>query len=137
LIFDTSIVLQVLKDRSFFESLREKINEEVKITSITVYELLRGAAYIKLRYGRDYEYNLVRNFVDDIEILPFTSRDSEVSAMIWAKLRERGYEVSDADIMSSAISIREGDKLMTLDRDFEYIRNVAELDVDILKFGAE
>jgi len=137
LIFDTSIVLQVLKDRSFFESLREKINEEVKITSITVYELLRGAAYIKLRYGRDYEYNLVRNFVDDIEILPFTSRDSEVSAMIWAKLRERGYEVSDADIMISAISIREEEKLITLDRDFEYIRNVAELDVDILKFGAE
>ena len=133
MIFDTSIVLQVLKDRSFFESLREKINEEVKITSITVYELLRGAAYIKLRYGRDYEYNLVRNFVDDIEILPFTSRDSEVSAMIWAKLRERGYEVSDADIMISAISIREEEKLITLDRDFEYIRNVAELDVDILK----
>ncbi len=133
MIFDTSIVLQVLKDRSFFESLREKINEEVKITSITAYELLRGAAYIKLRYGRDYEYNLVRNFVNDIEILPFTSRDSEVSAMIWAKLRERGYEVSDADIMISAISIREEEKLITLDRDFEYIRNVAELDVDILK----
>ena len=134
MIFDTSIVLQVLKNRSFFESLREKINEEVKITSITAYELLRGAAYIKLRYGRDYEYNLVRSFVEDIEILPFTSRDSEVSAMIWAKLRERGYEVSDADIMISAISIREEEKLITLDRDFEYIRNVAELDVDILKF---
>ncbi|MCD6493232.1 MAG: type II toxin-antitoxin system VapC family toxin [Archaeoglobaceae archaeon] len=133
MIFDTSIVLQVLKNRSFFESLREKINEEVKITSITAYELLRSAAYIKLRYGRDYEYNLVRNFVNDIEILPFTSRDSEVSAMIWAKLRERGYEVSDADIMISAISIREEEKLITLDRDFEYIRNVAELDVDILK----
>ncbi len=134
MIFDTSIVLQVLKNRSFFESLREKINEEVKITSITAYELLRGAAYIKLRYGRDYEYNLVRSFVEDIEILPFTSRDSDVSAMIWAKLRERGYEVSDADIMISAISIREEEKLITLDRDFEYIRNVAELDVDILKF---
>ena len=134
MIFDTSIVLQVLKDRNFFESLREKINEEVKITSITAYELLRGAAYIKLRYGRDYEYNLVRSFVSDIEILPFTSMDSDVSAMIWARLRERGYEVSDADIMISAISIREEEKLITLDRDFEYIRNVAELDVDILKF---
>ena len=77
---------------------------------------------------------MIRNFVNDIEILPFTSRDSEVSAMIWAKLRERGYEVSDADIMISAISIREEEKLITLDRDFEYIRNVAELDVDILKF---
>ena len=134
MIFDTSIVLHVLKDRSFFESLREKINEEVKITSITAYELLRGAAYIKLRYGRDYEYNLIRSFVEDVEILPFTSMDSEVSAMIWARLRERGYEVSDADIMISAISIREEEKLITLDRDFEYIRNVAELDVDILKF---
>jgi len=136
LIFDTSIILQILKDRNFFESLKEEIDEEVKITPITpitVYELLRGAAYIRLKYGRDYELNLIRDFIGDVEILPFTHKDSEVSATIWAKLREKGYELSDADVMISAISIRENEKLITLDRDFEFIRDVIEFDVEILE----
>jgi hypothetical protein len=133
LIFDTSIILQILKDRNFFESLKKEIDEEVKITSITVYELLRGAAYIRLKYGRDYELNLIKDFIGDVEILPFTHKDSEVSATIWAKLREKGYELSDADVMISAISIRENEKLITLDRDFEFIRDVIEFDVEILE----
>lgn len=133
MIFDTSIILQILKDRNFFESLKKEIDEEVKITSITVYELLRGAAYIRLKYGRDYELNLIKDFIGDVEILPFTHKDSEVSATIWAKLREKGYELSDADVMISAISIRENEKLITLDRDFEFIRDVIEFDVEILE----
>ena len=133
MIFDTSIILQILKDKNFFESLKEEIDEEVKITSKTAYELLRAAAYIRLKYGRDHELNLIRDFIEDVEVLPFTQKDSEVSAMIWAKLREKGYELSDADIMISAISIRENEKLITLDRDFELIRSVAELDVDVLE----
>ncbi len=133
MIFDTSIILQILKDKNFFESLKEEIDEEVKITSITAYELLRGAAYIRLKYGRDHELNLIRDFIGDVEVLPFTQKDSEVSATIWAKLREKGYELSDADIMISAISIRENEKLITLDRDFGFIRSVAELDVDVLE----
>jgi len=133
LIFDTSIVLQVLKDRDFFEGLKEKIDDDVKVTFITAYELLRGAAYIRLKHGRDYEYNLIRNFMEDVDVLPFTQKDSELSATIWARLRGRGYEVNDADIMISAIAIREQEKLITLDKDFEFIRDVTELDVDILE----
>ncbi len=133
MIFDTSLILRILKDKNFFNNLKEKIDEDVKVTSITVYELLRGAAYVKLKRGRTYEYNLIRSFMEDVEILPFTPKDSEISAMIWARLREKGYEASDVDIMISAISIRTQEKLLALDRDFEFIKNVTELDVDILR----
>jgi len=133
LILDTSAVLQILRDRSFFEKLKEKIDDEVKITSITAYELLRGAAYIKLRDGREKELELIRNFVKDVEVLPFDAKDAGISAMIWASLKSKGYEVNDADIMISAVSIREQEKLLTLDRDFELIKAVAELDVEIIE----
>ena len=133
MILDTSVILRILRDRNFFKVLKEKINGEVKVTSVTAYELERGATYIMLKHGRDYEFNLIRDFLEELEILSFTPKDSEISAMIWAKLREKGYELNDADIMISAVSIRENEKLVTLDRDFEYIGRVSELDVDILE----
>lgn len=137
MILDTSVVLQVLKDKSFFEKLKEKIDDEVKITSITAYELLRGAAYIKLKHGRENELELIRDFVENIEVLPFDVGDAETSAIIWASLRDKGYEVNDADIMISAISIREHEKLLTLDNDFGLIKTVAELDVEVLEDNSQ
>jgi hypothetical protein len=133
LILDTSVIIRIFRDRNFFEVLKERIDDDVKITSVTAYELQRGAVYIMLKHGRDYEFKLIRDFLEEVEILSFTPKDSEISAMIWAKLREKGYELNDADIMISAVSIRENEKLVTLDRDFEYISRVSELDVDILE----
>jgi len=133
LILDTSVIIRIFRDRNFFEVLKERIDDDVKITSVTAYELQRGAVYIMLKHGRDYEFKLIKDFLEEVEILSFTPKDSEISAMIWAKLREKGYELNDADIMISAVSIRENEKLVTLDRDFEYISRVSELDVDILE----
>ncbi|AAB89560.1 MULTISPECIES: type II toxin-antitoxin system VapC family toxin [Archaeoglobus] len=133
MILDTSVIIRIFRDRNFFEVLKERIDDDVKITSVTAYELQRGAVYIMLKHGRDYEFKLIRDFLEEVEILSFTPKDSEISAMIWAKLREKGYELNDADIMISAVSIRENEKLVTLDRDFEYISRVSELDVDILE----
>jgi len=44
-----------------------------------------------------------------------------------------GYDVSDADIIISAVAIRQHEKLITLDRDFELIREVPKLDVEVLE----
>lgn len=133
MILDTSIVIGILRDRKFFERIRERIDENVRITSITAYELLRGAFYVKLKYGSDYELRQIESFLSEIEILPFTSKDSEISARLWAELKEKGYDVNDADIMISAVAIREHERLLTLDGDFELIRHVSELDVDVVE----
>ncbi|MEM4522639.1 MAG: hypothetical protein QW738_05475 [Nitrososphaeria archaeon] len=62
MIFDTSIILKILDDKEFFDKLN--ISEEVKITSVTAYELLRGAFYSNLTSGRDRElkHNTITNF---------------------------------------------------------------------------
>lgn len=109
----------------------------MKITSITAYELLRGAAYIKFRHGGEKELELIRDFVENVEVLPFDVKDAEISAIIWARLRDKGYEVNEADIMISAISMREHEELLTLDKDFELIKTVAELDVEVLEDNSQ
>ena len=134
MIFDTSVVLQILKDKEFFENIKDEIDEEVKITSVSVYELLRGAIYVKLTRNSEKELNILLDIFSDVSIIPFTSEDAKIASIIWAKLKAEGISISDADIMISAICIRNGEKLLTLDRDFEMIKRVHEnFDVEILQ----
>lgn len=132
MIFDTSVLLRVLKDKGFLERL--SISEEVRITSVTVYELLRGAVFINLTRRRDREMSIMLSLVSELNVVPLTGDDAKVASYIWARLREKGETVSDADILIASICSRNGEKLLTLDEDYEKIRNVYEkLEVEILK----
>jgi len=132
LIFDTSVLLRVLREKDFLERL--SVSEEVRITSITVYELLRGAVFINLTRRRDREMNIVLSLISELNVIPLTGDDAKVASYIWARLREKGESVSDADILVASICSGKGEKLLTLNGDYEKIRNVYEkLEVEILK----
>ncbi len=132
MIVDTSVLLRILKDREFFDKIKTKISD-YKVTSITAYELLRAANYLKLK-GSDREMEILEELFRETDIVPFTRDDLKLSASIWAKLKEKGIEVSDAVIMNSAICLRSKEKLITLERDFGYIKEIfKELDVEILE----
>ncbi|WP_457549154.1 type II toxin-antitoxin system VapC family toxin [Archaeoglobus sp.] len=134
MIFDTSVVLQILRDKEFFKNIKDKIDEDVKITSVSVYELLRGAIYIKLTRNSEKELNILLDLFSDISIMPFTSEDAKIASIIWAKLKAKGLSVNDADIMISAICIRNGERLLTLDSDFGSIKRVYKnFGVEIIK----
>lgn len=132
MIIDTSVLLRILRDRGFFDKIKTKISD-YKVTSITAYELLRAASYLELK-GSSRELEILEDLLRDTDIIPFTRDDLKFSARIWAKLRERGIEVSDAVIMISVICLRSKEKLITLERDFKYIKEIfKELDVEILE----
>jgi len=132
LIFDTSTVLKILKDEKFLESL--KISEEVKITSITVYELLRGASYIKLVQHSDKEINVILKLISELNVLPFTEEDARIASAIWAKLKKEGKTVSDADVLIASICINNNERLVTLDTDFLKVKEVCkEFKVEIAR----
>ncbi|MEM1558260.1 MAG: type II toxin-antitoxin system VapC family toxin [Thermoproteota archaeon] len=132
MIFDTSVILRILSDKKFLESL--DLSEEVKITSITAYELLRGAMYINITKRRDRELNVILSLISDLNVIPFASEDAKVASYLWARLKEAGETVGDADILTASICINNKEKLITLDRDYEKIRNVYEkLEVKILE----
>ncbi|MEM1985729.1 MAG: type II toxin-antitoxin system VapC family toxin [Nitrososphaeria archaeon] len=131
MIFDTSIILKILSDKEFFDKLN--ISEEVKITSVTAYELLRGAFYSNLTSGRDRELNIILSLISELNVVPFRLEDARIASYIWAKLKEKGMIVNDADIMISSICIRNKEKLLTLDKDYDKIKSIYEkIDIEIL-----
>ncbi|MBO8181840.1 MAG: type II toxin-antitoxin system VapC family toxin [Archaeoglobus sp.] len=136
MIFDTSIVLQILKNRDFYRDLREIVDEDVKITSITAYELLKGAIFVRLTRHSDREMNVIMSLLSEISVLPFGSEENRIASYIWAMLKEKGVSINDADIMISSICIGAKEKLITLDRDFEKIKGVYEgFEVEILEMS--
>lgn len=131
MIFDTSIILKILSDKEFFDKLN--ISEEVKITSVTAYELLRGTFYSNLTSGRDRELNIILSLISELNVVPFRLEDARIASYIWAKLKEKGMIVNDADIMISSICIRNKEKLLTLDKDYDKIKSIYEkIDIEIL-----
>ena len=133
MIFDTSVVLKILKERNFLKAVESKIDDEVKVTSVSVYELLRGTTYIRLIYHSEKELNVILSLISEVKILPMENEDAKIAAYIWAKLREKGITISDADILIASICIRNNEKLLTLDTDFEKIKEVYDdFEVEVL-----
>jgi len=132
LIFDTSIILGILKDKKLLDKL--EVSEEVRITSITAYELLRGAIYVNITRQRDRELSVILSLISELNVIPFTLEDAKTASYIWARLKETGETVSDADILIASICANNNDKLLTIDEDYEKIKKVYEkLEVKLLK----
>ncbi len=130
MIFDTSTILQVLKDEGFVSKLEEMGVAEIAVTSITAYELLRGAAYLARR-GSERELRVIIRMLSELPVVPFTYEDARIASLLWSKLREKGALVNDADILIASISLRLGEVLVSLDEDFQRIREV-EPDLELV-----
>jgi len=74
--------------------------------------------------GSDEDLNVLLDLFSDVEVIPFTIGDAKIASTVWAKLKAEGLTINDADIMISAVCIRCGERLMTLDRDFEKVKVV-------------
>ncbi len=124
MIFDTSTAVQILKYKDFFEKIKGQIDEEVKITSITVYELLRGATYLKIARQSERELNVILSFISELEVVPLGRDEAKIASYIWGKLKSKGTPVSDADILIASICVANKQKLLTIDEDFKKIKDV-------------
>lgn len=124
MIFDTSIVLQILKDKNFVQDIRDRVDNEIKITSITVYELLRGAAYLKVAKHSEKELNIILSLVSELDVVPFGRKEAKIAAYIWGKLKLKGTVVSDADVLIASVCAANRQKLLTADEDFRKIKEV-------------
>lgn len=54
--------------------------------------------------------NILLDMISDFPVLPFEGGDSKIASYIWAKLREGGITIGDADIMISATCIKNREK---------------------------
>ena len=115
--------MQILRDEGFVSKLKEIGVEEIAVTSITAYELLRGAAYLARR-GSEGELRVFVRMLSELPVISFTYEDARIASLLWSKLRERETSVNDADILIASISLRLEETLVSLDKDFQRIKEV-------------
>lgn len=90
--------------------------------------------YINIVRGRDRESNIILSLISELTVVPFTSEDAKIASYIWARLKETGKVVSDADILIASVCANNKEKLLTLDEDYEKIKSVYEnLEVEVFK----
>ena len=124
MIFDTSALLAILRDRKALEKLEEV--DMLRIPSICAFELLRGAVYLNVSKGSKRELEVVMGIIEDAEIIPFEWSDVRIASYLWAKLRNRGMTVPDPEVMVAATAIRLGEKVVTADKHSQAINEAVE-----------
>jgi predicted nucleic acid-binding protein len=101
---DTDILSYLLAEDVF---VRNKVAENIKngeqicLTSINVYEILKGLKY-KNNERKEIRFN---EFLTKLIILPLDDDAISEASAIYADLRKRGIVIGDADIMIAAIVI--------------------------------
>ncbi|MEM2276901.1 MAG: type II toxin-antitoxin system VapC family toxin [Thermoproteota archaeon] len=90
--------------------------------------------YINITSRRDREFNVILSLISELNVIPFTLEDAKIASYIWARLKEAGKVVSDADILIASVCANNKEKLLTLDEDYEKIKSVYEnLEVEVFK----
>ncbi|ADC65712.1 PilT protein domain protein [Ferroglobus placidus DSM 10642] len=111
-VLDTSVIIEIARGNR--KALNAVLSEDnyFYITSITWFEIKVGAPKLA-------ELNLV----DSLECLSFDRKSADVAAEIYIKLKKDGKMVSLKDLFIGAICISNKEKLITMDSDFEILRD--------------
>ena len=123
-VLDTNIMVSLLKDE---EGAKEKIrslersDERISTTTITVYELLKGA-----QISSRSEENLarVRELISSLRVLGLSIGACEQASKIYKELRHRGKMIGEFDILVASIVITFDEKLVSEDVDFKTVRGL-------------
>lgn len=54
---------------------------------------------------------MILSIISELEILAFEKEDAKIAAYIWSKLKAKGAMINDADLLISAICIRNKQKI--------------------------
>jgi tRNA(fMet)-specific endonuclease VapC len=104
LIFDTSVLVQRIRDRSEFQ--------EGTISVITLIEFLRG---IESEEKRKKSLALIEQTFEIADI----TREVAVSYLkLFFDLKKKGESTSDADTLIAATAYTRNEEVLTMDRDF-------------------
>jgi tRNA(fMet)-specific endonuclease VapC len=98
-----------------------KTNNQVVITIITAYELLKGA-----RLSSKPEENLkeVKEAIANIQVLDLSPEACEEAANMFCELKKSGKMISEFDILIAAIAKTNGESILTRDQHFNFIKEI-------------
>lgn len=113
---DTSVVIDLLYG---VEDVVERIKsyegrgEEISITTITEYELLRHPNEIKRE--------LAESAMSKFAIKGFDRSSAKEAARIYLDLRKKGKQINENDILVAAIAFSNNEYLLASDKKFRYL----------------
>ncbi len=130
MLFDTSIIVNILRDRNYWENLKPKLEDSrITVSALTAYELYKGAYKQHAKHGRLNELEVVDRFVATCTIVPIDQKIARIAGSLFSKLEKEGVRASEADLIISATAICLNEKICTADEDYLEIARRSELKV--------
>lgn len=116
-LFDTSILVDASRNKKYALDLLESYlgKEQIAITIITKYEMLRGAP----QQNVDLVLNLLRRFL----ILDFGNDALDETVKAYKNLRKKGKLINELDVMIAGIAAANDETFITKDKDFLNFEN--------------
>ena len=97
------------------------VNDQVVITIITAYELLKGA---RLSSKPEDNIKYVKEAISNMQVLDLSPEACEEASSIFCELKKSGKMISEFDILIAAIAKQMGKVYCTRDQHFKSIRGI-------------
>lgn len=119
---DTNLLIGYLRGQESIKMILDRLIESAtcSVTSVTVYELLFGAARVARDIGED-------KILAVIETLPFDAAAARQAAHLHAKMIQQNQDIGVKDILIAAICIDRNVPLVT--RNLRHFERIADLTV--------
>ncbi|MEM6284849.1 MAG: PIN domain-containing protein [Chloroflexota bacterium] len=121
--FDTNHVSNMLKVqyRSLLLRISQNTTDRLILPEPVIYEVEKGL----LHRGASSQFATFQNeIVPLFEVIPVQLVDWRLAAVLWARTRQQGRQLSDIDLLIAAMTLRLKAILITDDRDFTYLPEV-------------
>ena len=123
-ILDTTVIVALLKGKTETLAQINKLLEKedtLGITTITTYELLKGAA---LSAKQKENTQAVKEVMSNLQIFDLSPQACEEAAEIYSELENAGKIISEFNILIAAIAKTNNEAILTYDKHFKTIKGL-------------
>ena len=121
---DTDLLVGFLRGDSASEAkLREleESGEEIRVTAITAYELLKGASSTARQISN---MGAARLLLRAFTLVELGMESCDAAAKVYSELRRKGSTIGEFDILIAGTVIATGDRLVTRDSHFSAVKGL-------------
>lgn len=108
-------------NKELLNFIEQNYDDRISTTVINVYEIMRG------------RNKKLKELFEEFIIYPLTIEAVEIASEIYRRLKTNGKIKSDADILIAAIVKANNELLVTLDNDFQEIKDLGGVNINIIK----
>lgn len=123
---DTTAIIELFKGNERLKRVLEEKGDGSAVTAVSYFEIFTGIIHKRLKREETY----FTRFFANVPVYHFEMKAAQESSRLMASLLKRGASINMADVMIAGITIANGGEgIVTKDRDFERIEEIADLDI--------